>query len=125
MDEVVAYVSQLANLMGLGDWEITVSANAPDEDYATVNPVYGQRKALLALDPEWASLTRSTLRWVLVHELVHLHLARLKVGVENYLGRLVEEMRPAAQEALNSEVEYAVDAIATAWARRLPLIRRS
>jgi hypothetical protein len=104
VDDVVAYLGQLADLMGLGDWELTVDTNAADDDYASVGPVYGQRKATLSLDPNWASMKRADLRWVLVHELTHLHLARLKVGVGNYLGRLRGSTRAVGEKTLDDEV---------------------
>jgi hypothetical protein len=123
MDDLVAYLNLLADLMGLKDWELTVDTNAADDDYASVGPVYGQHRATLSVDPNWRQMRKADLRWVLVHELTHLHLARLKVGVGNYLGRLRGGTKATGEKALDDEVEYAVDAIAMAWAKRLPLMR--
>lgn len=124
MDEVVAYLNRLIDLMGLSDWEIVVDTNAAPEDYASVKVTEGQRRATLSLDPKWEGFKRVELRWVLVHELVHLHLSRMKVGVDHYLNLLPDDVKAVSRLALDSEAEYAVDAIATAWARRLPLLRQ-
>lgn len=118
----VEYTRQIAVSMGLGGWTIEESADPANEGcLAEIEATYGQRHAKLSLCKEWDDLPAEDQRDTIVHELVHVHLAHLtQLGFD-----IIDGLEPAAtkasQASLNLAEEYAVDAMANAWAPYMPL----
>lgn len=133
------YTRHLADEMGLRDWafelHFTDKPLYPDEEgqhvndssnrasIAEVDPGACNRHANIRFDPELRKLTREYVRNVVCHELVHLHLHEMRelvrTGIRPHLGDQAYEILCFA---FDTRWEYAVDAIAVEWAKKLPLI---
>lgn len=111
-----AYLRELADRMGLKDWEITVKDGPPDDRSArcSVWMRYGGKQARTYLSEEFLRGTPEEQRADLVHELVHLHFAAMDGVVEDALS-------PEMYRAYQRLWEYGIDGIAEAWAPSLPL----
>ena len=107
------YVRQLADLMALKDWQVTIHEDLPsDGGFASVDPPHGRKITNLRLSEEFLNDTSEIQRQTVVHELVHCLQAPFLRSLE------VEGCeRPAVKLAM----EYATDAIADGWAPFLPL----
>lgn len=80
-----------------------------------VTCVYGQRHAVIRLCQDFASLSPTDQRKVLVHELLHCHLDRIAVPfrADNVVGRAIGDIsRDILEEQVREAIEHAVDAIA-------------
>jgi len=118
----IGYVRLLAWKMGLGDWHITLDKMLPNGDaLAQVHITYGQKRARIQLSRQFKRLPREGQRQTLVHELVHCHLERVRLSSLNWTGPLGKKATQMAVNEVHDHIEFAVDAIATAWAETLPL----
>ena len=135
-DAAKAYIDTIADLMGLGDWDIVLHFKLPQaaraqmrgssDDYdAWLEPVDGRRAAALWLPPNWYAASPADQRHTIVHELLHCHHAAEELLVRDELEHLLESF---AVDVLHVPIhrwwsqanEYAVDAISVAWAAMLP-----
>lgn len=122
--QTVQYARRIAEAMGLSGWVISeATCFASDGCYAEVQAVYGQRSAVLYLSADWEELSAEVRRSTIVHELVHLHLAHLTFLSYDMFASVSKSSSDCFRAALTLAEEYAVDAIAEAWAPSLPLPR--
>jgi len=124
---VAEYCRTLADLMDLKDWHVTtVVGKVADDELATCEAIYGQRRARITLAESWESMTAEDLRSTLVHELVHCHLAfvdhLVHTACEVALSRQAFKVFEAAYTL---EVENATDALSLVLAKGLPLMERN
>lgn len=116
------YVRKVADAMGLRDWRLDVKGEPPEYAYAQCRPTDGQRHAELRFGSDFEALEPERRRAIVVHELVHCHIAQLQWQVEKDLER---HLGPSTDrvffDSFRRNVEYAVDAIAEALAPHLPL----
>jgi hypothetical protein len=114
------YLTYLRERLDLREWAICLHDGADDVE-AKVCPTYGQRHACLYLSEHFWKKRPAEQAQTLVHELLHLHTAGIQHHAEheqvlNVMGRPAHATWYAGFEQL---LENAVDAIATAFARRL------
>lgn len=118
-----AYVAALAPLLKLSDWSIEVSRMPCEADaVASIEPLYGQKRAILRLGPAFLSQSLEDQRQTVAHELIHCHLfaaTELVRRTNDYA--LTEQGAEVAWVGFMSEVEYATDGLADAIAPFLPL----
>jgi len=117
----IGYVRLLAYRMGLGDWRITLDKMLP-----TGTPSLKFTSPMGRSEPESNCPASSRTcpkgqRQTLVHELVHCHLERVRLSSLNWTGPLGKKATQMAVDEVHDHIEFAVDAIATAWAETLPL----
>jgi hypothetical protein len=76
-----AYIADLQKRMLLADWEVILSRKPCEPDNnAEVDASTPRRRAFVYLSEDFDSFTRSVQRLCIVHELVHVHLAQLRIG---------------------------------------------
>lgn len=126
---MASYLITLANQMGLRDWEIRFSSEAPraeahgDEKIAaTVAVIYGRKHAVIRFASYWWKEAEIDTRYFAVHELVHCHLESLRWATNNMNMQLSPPAWTIFQASISDEIEKAVDAIASGWSPNLPLI---
>ena len=117
------YVNRLAALMGLSNWHITIRSGAPDTADAWAETKVWERalRGDIVLNVDKRPDDRPHLREILVHELLHLHLADLDhaaQGVETVLGQSVYTV---FYDRHSVDEEKTVQQIARFWAPKLPL----
>ena len=109
-------IQTLAALLGLKDWDITLSTSlSGDDDYGTVAVTDGRRRASIRLCEEFDSLTLREQEVTLIHELLHCHTAPVLAYLRATLPQAVGA--PAADaiyNAVDQHLEHAVDAVAVA-----------
>lgn len=109
------YLRDLADLMGLRDWTVSVHRDPPDDEHqASCHAVYGRKMAQIQLSENFLESVPDRQRQTLVHELMHAHFGPL-----NHLMR--SELTDPGYRAFMLSLEYAIDGIAEEWAKRLPL----
>lgn len=126
---VKAYIAGIAGRMGLTDWCFLLSVEEQEvhgeglNTLAWVSTTPGRRHAVVHIGPDFADLSPETQRMTIVHELIHCHLAPMQDQVENdlepHLGRAADQL---FSDSFRRNLEFSVDAMATAWAEDLPLI---
>lgn len=118
------YIRYLLAELDLRDWTITLKTDEHPEQGnadAEIHPVYGRRVASLYVPLDFFSYDSERQRHILVHELLHCHMA----GIQHHAthGKLIQVLGVPAHDAwfagYEQMVENAVDAIADAFARRL------
>lgn len=116
------YISALADAVGLRDWSISLQDDpCADDVNGTCQCVYGRRVASIALSRNWMNADEYDLRETIVHELLHCHTDPITyplAGIEDHLGSSLHTHLVSSQALA---LELAVDAIASAFAPRLPL----
>lgn len=125
-----AYLHDLANALELRDWTIRLSREPVDEEtsegvltIADVRAVPGRKVAdvrvaelIVEKDPEY-------IRHFMVHELAHLHLVPLQHQCEEDLASLIgRPVETVFFHGFRRNLEYAVDGLASALAKHLPVI---
>lgn len=132
------YTRAMADQMGLRDWwldiiiEDEIDAGAMDFQngvlmdiipVATCEPVPGQKKATIVYGDEIRNEKLDELRMIVCHELVHCHLFPMRefvrTGMPVHLGKQSYEI---LMFGFDQAWEFATDAIARDWARKMPLI---
>lgn len=80
-DAIQLYIDQLKHLLGLGQWDVFLSATPSDDGTnASVHPVYGRRVCPIAVNKDWWSYSPRVQRNTIVHELIHIvHNAQTEV----------------------------------------------
>lgn len=119
----IAYVRLLASRMGLGRWDIRLGKNLPKigDALAHIDIAERQERASIHFNPILKHYSKEDQRQTVVHELVHCHLERIRLASFNWIGPLGAKATQLALDEIHDHVEFAVDAIATAWAPCLPL----
>lgn len=127
---VQRHVDRLRPLMGLTDWQITIvdwptiqmlKEMSGTEYHAWISPTSGARHALLWLSDDFYADTFAGQRETLVHELLHCHHFPEEELVMQALRQLLGvERHDVIRLWWTQDNEYAIDAIATAWAPMLP-----
>lgn len=117
------YLRELADLMGLRDWTINLMHDTPDNPHhaACVDVRYGRKVANISFEENWAGSDPETLRETCVHELLHCHINRVRNPLDNIEHGIGQLLYNTTYNALTDYIEDATDAIATEWARTLPL----
>ena len=119
------YIRARADDMGLRDWTLILKAEPLDESdgaYAKVEPVDGQKHAVIHVCKDFRTETADTQRMAIVHELVHCHMASVQFFARVDLADVVGSAGMLLQKGLERDIEYAVDGIAVAWAEKFPMI---
>lgn len=115
------YIRDLADRMGLKDWEIIVS-RVPSRDgvLATVRVTYGRRQARMWLSEDFAGGQPHEQRLALTHELIHCHMDRMDT-VARQLEPVIGTAAHAVFMAAHAEAhEQATDALAVVLGAFLP-----
>lgn len=114
-----AYARRLADLMGLLDWIIGIGDEPPEpRNLAECDARYGRKIAWIHLSESFFNSTPVRQRQTIVHELLHAHNAHAE-------HLLHDELSDTALRAYTLAHEYAIDGIAEAWSRSLPLPEES
>jgi hypothetical protein len=115
------YLRYLLDRLDLTDWVVELKPEPAEEG---ASPTFGQCRAALYLGADFAKLPPKRASEILVHELVHCHVAGVQHHAES--DELEELLGKGAYAAwflgFRQLNENAVDAIAIAWARRLDVI---
>jgi hypothetical protein len=116
------YLREIADKMGLRDWELVLSAHPCDEEYAAqVCPVEGQRFATFRLRRDWIKRPEYRKRQTMVHELMHCHFHPVDSVVKlDILPHLASAAKDIALAGYVRNVEYAIDNVATVIADSMP-----
>lgn len=124
------YVRWVADVIGLRDWtfELLPSEALEDTDggktLASCATADGRRFAVIRFDRGFKDTSPTDQRDTVVHELVHCHLSNLQWQFENDLKvHLAPHVFMALNASFERNVELAVDALAGAIAKHLPLIQ--
>lgn len=120
-----AYIADVQRRMLLADWRIELDWVPPlvEGRAGEVSPSYGMKHAVVRLDDDFDDVSRREQRRVVVHELVHVHLAplffhlRLQCGDDD--SSKLERSR--IEVGHSSHEEYAVDDLARIIAPSMPL----
>lgn len=117
------YLRELADRMGLRDWTINLMHDTPDnpQHAACIEVRYGRKVANISFEEHWAGNDPETLRATCVHELLHCHINQVRHPVDNIQSAIGQTLYATTYDALTDYIEHATDAIATEWARTLPL----
>jgi hypothetical protein len=121
---LIAYIRETADAVGLRDWEIRLSSErAADGKAASVQAAFGRKFARILIGKDFSDESPEDQRDTIVHELIHLHLepaADMVYGdLEKILGRPADAV---FTNGFDRQLEYAIDALASALAPHLPLI---
>jgi hypothetical protein len=121
---VQTYVGVLGALMGLESCQFFLKQLDLGERYAFTR-AYGHSKTFdLHIDKDFFKLSAVFQREILVHELMHWHFDAMDTFVKstfsNVLGNGV--LYDQFKFSLDQFQEYAVDAVACAWAKQMPPI---
>jgi hypothetical protein len=117
------YVCTIGAELGLRDWELSFPCDAPaDTDaLASVECIYGRRRAAIRFSEDWLAQTPEDQRNAVVHELIHIHFAQERQAVEDALNALGRDAQALATDAFRVGHEYGVDGLASAIADHFPL----
>lgn len=109
------YVASMARLMGLSDWVLIVSNEDPPEGSSgAVGCTPGRKVATIYFSESFYDDDDADQRNTVVHELLHCHHAH-----PDHIA--VECLERGERDAWRLAMEYSVDAVATSWAKLLPL----
>ena len=131
----IKYVRKMANEMGLRDWRFEVyfeqdpsQGKSPadgvleNEWQAVCDPVPHRRVAELRFQLDAPEQDPQELRQTVCHELLHCHGSSMWTQVRVDLhGQLGQSPYDFFVNAFEANMEWHIDAIATAWAEKLPL----
>jgi hypothetical protein len=121
--DLEAYARRVADEMGLRDWEIAVGEQPCENgNAAAVACTYGRKHALIEVGRDFRDDTAEEQRHYIVHELVHCHLEAADNMVEQDLEfALGAHADRVFSDGFKRQLEYGIDALATALAPHLPL----
>lgn len=122
-ERLETYIRQMAALMGLKDWEISLEAGNPENENhaACCATVYGRRILNIWFREGWEEWDGDELRVTVIHELLHAYHNPLRGPIDNLQPHIGGLAHALTLEAYNDLMEVAIDSIATAWAETLPL----
>lgn len=124
------YVVTMADEMGLRTWRFQVKVGEIASDHvlrstqeagAQIEPLWANRSAVITLAPNWSERPPEDLRETVCHEMVHAHLSQFTWTVNMIEDALGTSAFQVFEQAMHIADEYATEAIAIAWAERLPL----
>jgi hypothetical protein len=118
------YIFTIAKEFGLRDWDMYLLGDPPDTETAaaSVECIYGRRKANIRVGVEFHHASPEEQREVVLHELIHVHFAQTRALIDEVLPDLLGKPAFVAfREAYRQADEHATDAIANAIADRYPL----
>lgn len=120
---LVRYIRLIADMMGLRDWTFELDNDPTDaNDLAHIEPIFGQRRAIIAVSAGFAGCPPEFQRKAIVHELTHAHQAARTHLVHRALPSLLGEAGWSAFEsAYRLEDELATDSLATGIEPFFPL----
>lgn len=118
------YIRFVADAMELRDWTFVLSHDpAPDDCHAHITNTYGRKLAVIQVASDFRSAPPEQQRQTICHELVHCH---LESSTNMVLNDLSEHLGKQADwlfwESFKRQIEYGVDALASALAKHMPLI---
>lgn len=128
------YVRHIGNEMGLRDWHFDIvfpgklpaSVLNEDDEFAGVascTSVPGQKRATIAFVENFQHLPDEAIREVVVHELLHCHLAQMyEWGRHATLEHLSQSAYNVFMFGFATAWETAIDGMARPWAESMPLI---
>lgn len=121
--KIEPYLRQLADLMGLKDWFVRLMDDAPDDEtsFATIQAWTDLRLADIRITNEWADADPETFRRYMVHELIHAHLQSMEQPLRHIRAGIGDTIFNLAYAFYRDAEETAVDSMAVAWAKTLPL----
>jgi hypothetical protein len=123
--DLMEYIRLIANMMNLRDWTFKILYEPYSSDHhagASVECTYGRALASLKFNADFFSYPPEQQRHIVVHELTHVIMHRMDNGYDNTLRQLIGmPALTALREEYNTNMEYAVDAIADGWGDLLPL----
>lgn len=117
------YVRRMANEMELRDWTIDLVYDPPADDdcMAHIKCTYGRKRAQVSFPRDFFSLTPEQQRHAVCHELIHCHASGLEWQFNNLGGRVSPDVFDVLWGGMKDQIEFAVDAMAAALAKHLPL----
>lgn len=122
---LLKYIRAVMNEMELRDWTIHVMHDplpADSGNLASINRTYGQKRAAISLCAGWDNLDADIRRSTIIHELLHCHWAGADSTIEEDLPNLLGMPTfNAFFEGYRRHMEYAIDAMAEAFSRYIPL----
>lgn len=121
---LVNYIRDIADVIGLKDWQFVLERKPAEDFNIASTEIWGDSvTASVFIGPLFWKYGPRMQREVLVHELIHWHTDKLyKAAREPLRISLGHQAYDVALASLKQNHELAVDAIAAAWARFLPLI---
>ena len=120
----LAYLRDLADRLGLKDWDIRLERGEPQNGNAlgSNHLQYGQRRCYIYLSSDLFAEKPEDHRWVCVHELLHCHFDPLDDAMDDVADRLADDKATELARAVyKRQREHTLDHIATAIALYLPL----
>lgn len=122
-DKLGEYIREMADIMALRDWSIVLMHDPPQDAQhtATIELIYGQRRATLRVVSTWMDQTPENLRHTITHELLHCHINPIRDALEHIHDGIGDFVYYPMFHTMNILTEHAVDGIAAAWAETLPL----
>jgi hypothetical protein len=120
--ELARYIRDLADRLGLKDWEYLLSEDPPhDAAWASIEPIEGQKLGVIRLCPDWDNRDDDGRRLTIVHELLHSHQAMaLDIVRIDLLKHLAQSTYDVFQVTHRRAMEYANDAVARVLAPLMP-----
>ncbi len=116
------WIREIADRLGLRDWAIKLADEPTVDDTAgELICVYGRKLATLKLAYNFNDLSPSEHRYIVVHELLHIHLEPLGQVLLNLTAHVGQSLYGLSRAHFTDATEYAVDALATVMAPSLPL----
>ena len=116
------YIQELAALLNLGQWKITISPLPPEDDaLATCRVTSGQQLATIRIAQATIKADPEEQRATLLHELLHIHLWAIGEVVEHAFPALGTTAAGVLEAAHDLAAERAIDALALAIAPFFPL----
>lgn len=121
--ELGEYIRDLADLMGLRDWYISMKQGDPEDQIhgAECDVRYGQKCAEIAFRSDWVEWDADEVRWLAVHELLHCHMEPMRWAVNNTKFTVGDSAFNVIGNSFLDAMELALDGIAREWSKTLPL----
>jgi hypothetical protein len=119
----LAYIRQLADLLGLKDWRIELDRDPCTRESAGASnyTYYGRKKADIALGTSFLLQSPDDQRYILAHECLHCHFDRLHKGVIDYAESKGDSDDSYFAQSHRRDFENIVDTMAVIVAPFLPL----
>jgi hypothetical protein len=121
---LLTYVRQVADALELRDWDFVIRDEPPPDGVGARTYIpFGRKRAELLFPLDIRTLPREDVRHRVVHELIHSHLepaaSQIRCDLEDALGKTADIVFWAGYKR---NAEYAIDALAVAFCKYVPLI---
>lgn len=122
-EAAIAYFARLRPLLLLGHWRLDFPREAPTnaDAAASVQAMERRNIATIRLGEGWYAASREAQRQYAVHELLHLHLARLDFAIGDFARVTDDQSYGIIRTAVSRHLELTVDGLADVLAPLLPL----